>query len=115
MDDVSEFLVGGQRASGSTFGVVLAIVAVLLATALMGYFVWCYARERRIRKRMERRAVRPDGGNVVPPIQELSETKRLKRKSSRTLPWPQSESDEGRVRRRRHPWKQKRFDSPTPR
>jgi hypothetical protein len=46
MDDVLGLLLGPQRSSGSMAGIVVAIVAVLLATALIGYFVWCYLRAK---------------------------------------------------------------------
>jgi hypothetical protein len=74
MDDISEFLLGGQRSPGSMSGIALAIVAGLLASALLGYLVWCYMRERRIERRIKQRKERQCGGNIVPPEQMLAET-----------------------------------------
>lgn len=123
MDDVSEFLLGPQRSAVSGFGIVLALIAVGLAGALMIYLLRCYIQERRIRKRIKRRAQQPYGGNIVPPesmpAKMLSQTRRLRKKSSGILPSPHRDNDAIKVRRRSrgaHPWKQPRFrtDSPTP-
>ena len=122
MDDVSEMLLGPQRDSTSALGIVLTLLAVALATALMLYLLRCYVRERQIRKRVARRVHQPYGGNIVPPeviwSKDLSETKRLRRKSSRVLPLPHCDSSVVKVRRARppHPWKQNhlRTEAPTP-
>ncbi len=123
MDDVSEFLVGPQRSTVSGFGIVLAGIAVALAGALMIYLLRCYVQERRIRNRIKRRAQQPYGGNIVPPelmsAKVLSQTRRLRKKSSGILPAPHRVNDAFKARHRSrgpHPWKQDRFrsDSPTP-
>ena len=122
MDDISQFLIGPQRGASSTVEIILTVVFVALAVALMLYLLRCYVQERQIRKRVARRIHRPYGGNIVPPeviwSRELSETKRLRRKSSRVLPLPRCDSSVIKVRRARrpHPWKQNhlRTDSPTP-
>jgi len=124
MDDISEFLLGPQRGGSSTFGLVLTVIAVALASALMLYLARCYVQERRIRKRVARRVHQPYGGNIVPPeviscAARLSETKRLPKKSSRILPLPQCDSAVTKVRRRSHsphPWKlaHLRSDAATP-
>jgi hypothetical protein len=118
VEDISEFILDPQRPAGSTFGVVLAVVAVLLASGFMLYLLRCYVQERRIRKRVRQRAHRQFGGNIV-PAQVLSETRRLRRKSSSVLPAPHRNGGGIKLRRRSrgpHPWKQDRFqaDSPTP-
>ena len=122
MDDISGFLLGPQRGASSTAGILLAVIAVGLAVAMMLYLLRCYVRERQIRKRVARRIHQPYGGNIVPPdvvcSRDLSETKRLRRKSSRVLPLPDCDCSVVKVRRARrpHPWKQTqlRTDSPTP-
>jgi len=122
MDDISEFLLGSQRGASSTVSIVLTVIVVALAVALMLYLLHCYVRERQIRMRVARRVHQPYGGNIVPPeaigSRELSETKRLRRKSSRVLPLPHCDRSVVKVRRvcRLHPWKQNhlRTDSPTP-
>jgi hypothetical protein len=122
MDDISEFLLGPQPGASSTVGIILTVIVGALAIALMLYLLRCYVRERQIRKRVARRIHQPYGGNIVPPeairSRELSETKRLLRKSSRVLPLPHGDSSAGKVRRARppHPWKQHhlRTESPTP-
>ena len=123
MDDVSEFLLGPQRPSVSGFGIVLSLVAVALAGALMVYLLRCYLQERRIRKRIQRRTQQQYGGNIVPPelmpSKVLSQTRRLRKKSSGILPAPHRINDPIKARRRSrgmHPWKQNRFrtDSATP-
>ena len=121
MDDISEFLLGPQRGASSTVGIVLTVIVVALAVALMLYLLRCYIRERQIRKRVARRIHQSYGGNIVPPEAiwsvELSETKRLHRKSSRVLPLPSCDRSVVKVRRAPHPWKQYRshIDSLTPR
>ena len=123
MDDVSEFLLGPQRSAVSGFGIVLALIAVGLAGALMIYLLRCYIQERRIRKRIKRRTQQPYGGNIVPPelmlVKVLSQTRRLRKKSSGILPSPHRVNEANKVRRRSrgaHPWRQDRFrtDSATP-
>src|SRR5688572_6152651 len=118
MDDLSELLTGSERVSSPPFGTVLALIAVALAAGLLAYLLWCYLRERQIRKHIKQRVHRRYGGNIVPPVM-LSETKRLHRKSSRTLPLPHRSESNIKLRRRSrgpHPWKQDRFrhDSATP-
>ena len=121
MDDISEFLLGPQRGASSTVGIVLTVIVVALAVALMLYLLRCYVRERQIRKRVARRIHQSYGGNIVPPeairSRELSETKRLRRKSSRVFPLPHCDRSVVKVRRAPHPWKQYRshIDSLTPR
>jgi cell division protein FtsN len=121
MDDISELLLGPQRSASSTFGMVLITVVGALAAALMLYLLRCYVQERQLRKRIARRVHQPYGGNIVPPemmcSENLSETKRLRRKSSRVLPAPHRDGSAIRLRRARpHPWKQNylRVDSATP-
>ena len=120
MDDISELLLGPQRGASSTVANGLTVIVVALAVGLMLYLLRCYVQERQIRKRVARRVHRPYGGNIVPPeaicSRELSETKRLRRKSSRVLPLPHCDPSVVKVRRAPHPWKQNRIrtDSPTP-
>ena len=115
MEDISELLLGPQRGASSTFNIVLMVIVIVLATALMLYLVRCYVQERRMRRRIQARVHRRYGGNIVPG---LSETKRLRKKSSRVLPLPHCDNSVIKVRRARgpHPWKRHRFpmDSPTP-
>jgi len=115
MEDISELLLGPQRSSISTFEIVLTVIVIALATALMLYLLRCYVQERRLRRRVKQRVHRRYGGNIVPG---LSETKRLRKKSSRVLPLPHCDSSLIKVRRARrsHPWKRHQFpmDSPTP-
>jgi hypothetical protein len=112
MDNVSELLLGPQRSSGSTAGLVVAIVAVLLATALIGYFVWCYIRERKIRRRIQQRIKRPHGGNIA-PAGEIP-AGREREESTGPLPAAQNNNNPGKSRRRIHPWKRKDTETPTP-
>ena len=119
MDDISELLLGPQRSGTSGLGIVLAVIAVVLASLLMAYLLRCYLQEVRIRKRVQRRVHQRYGGNIVPSIQALSETRRLRKKSSGILPAPRRDDGVIKIRRRSrgpHPWKQNRFptDSPTP-
>jgi hypothetical protein len=117
MDDISELLLGPQRSPTSTFGIVLAVIAVGLAGVLMIYLLRCYVQEARIRKRVKQRVHQPCGGNIVLSAKSLSETRRLRNKSSRILPAPHRDNGAIKLRRRSpHPWKQDRFrtDSPTP-
>jgi len=116
MDDISELLLGPQRSTGSTFGIVLAVIGVALASALMIYLLRCYVQEALIRKRVKQRVCQPYGGNIVPAeamssARALSETKRLHKKSSRMLPLPPRDDCRLKVRRRGvHPWKQRLLD-----
>lgn len=94
------------------------MLAVGLAFGLMIYLLRCYVQERRIHKRVQQRVHRSYGGNIVPP-QALSETRRLRKKSSSILPAPHRHAGSIKLRRRLrgpHPWKQDRFpnNSPTP-
>ncbi|HZO85275.1 MAG TPA: hypothetical protein VFC26_08690 [Verrucomicrobiae bacterium] len=115
MEDISELLLGPQRGSTSTFDIVFTAIVIVLAAALMLYLLRCYVQERRVRNRVKQRVHRRYGGNIVPG---LSETKRLRKKSSRVLPLPPCDNSVIKVRRARrpHPWKRDRFpmDSPTP-
>src|SRR5688572_19494873 len=115
MDDISELLLGPQHPSSSPLGTLLTLIAIVLAGALLGYLLWCYLREGRIRRRIARRARQRHGGNIVPPAVVLSETKRLRRKSSGTLPSPHRDEQTLKLRRRgRHPWKHLPRESATP-
>jgi hypothetical protein len=124
MDDVSEFLLGPQRFPNSSFNIILTIIAIGLAGALMIYLLRCYIQEVRLRKRIKRRVHRPYGGNIVlpemmPGLKVLSQTRRLRRKSSGVLPPSHRDNSSVKVRRRlrgTHPWKHDRLrtDSPTP-
>ena len=97
MEDISELLLGPQRRDSSTFDIVLTVIVIALATALMLYLLRCYVQERRIRRRVKQRIHRRYGGNIVPG---LSETKRLRKKSSRVSPLPHCDSSVIKVRRR---------------
>ena len=124
MDDISDMLVGPQRsATSSNFELALAVLGIVLALALMIYLARCYVQESLIRRRIRKRVHQPCGGNIVTPqmvcsLPALSETRRITKKLSRTLPPLRSENDALKVRRprRRHPWKHDRFrtDAPTP-
>lgn len=115
MNNVSELLLGPQQSATSSSGIVLALVSIVLAGALLGYLLWCYLREGRIRRRMARRAHQRHGGNIVPPAVVLSETKRLRRKSSGTLPSAHRVKQTLKLRRRgQHPWKHLARESATP-
>ena len=117
MDDISELLLGPQRGASSTVSIVLTAIVAALAVALLLYLLRCYVRELQIRKRIARRVHRPYGGNIVSPeaicSRELSETKRLRKKSSRVLPLPDCDRPVVKARRARHPWKQIRTNLPT--
>ena len=112
MADISEFLLGPQRSSGSMTGPVLAALAVLIAVALLAYLAWCYFRERQIRKRIRERVKRRCGGNIVPTLPQSRETKgRCEEISSAAHG---REHRPAAVRHRRHPWKRRNRESPTP-
>jgi len=120
MDDISEFLTGPQRATGSSFGIVLTVIALVLASALLLYFLRCYIQETLIRKRVKRLVHQAHLGNIVPPeviFSDLSEPGVRGQKSVRP-PNPSFENRTVKVRhaRRPHPWKQNRLsaDSATP-
>src|SRR5688572_16122340 len=112
MDDISEFLLGPQRSSGPMTGMLLAAFAVLVAAALLAYFGWCYFRERQIRKRIRERVKRRCGGNIVPTLPLSTDTKRRCEESA-SAP-AMREHRPAAVRRRRHPWKRRNRESPTP-
>ena len=116
MERISEFLLGPQPSAGSTSAVVLAVIAVVLAVALMAYLLRCYVQEALLCKRVKRLvSTRSNNGVPSPPV--LSQTKRLRAKSSAVLPSPHRNGTPLKLRRRsRHPWKHNRFgtDSPTP-
>ena len=112
MDDISELLLGPQRSPGPTTGMLLAAFAVLIAGALLGYFGWCYFRERQIRKRIRERVKRRCGGNVVPRLPVPTDPKRRREESAGARPL--TEHRPAAVRRRRHPWKRRNPESPTP-
>src|SRR5688572_4628731 len=121
MDDISELLLGPQRSTGSSFGIALAVIGTAVAVALLVYLLRCYVQEAFMRKRVKRLVCGSHGVNVVPskamPSETaFSETKRLRKKSSRILPSPHSADRKIKVRRRApHPWKQQFLvDSPTP-
>jgi len=124
MDDISEFLLGRQQTTPSSYAVVLTVIVGALAIGLMIYLLRCYVQEALVRKRVKRRICQPAGGNIVPPeampcAKALSETKRLRKKSSVMLPALPQDDVWGRVRhvrRPRHPWKDNRFldHSPAP-
>jgi hypothetical protein len=108
MDDISEFLLGPQRSSGSTMGLVLGLIAIAGALALLGYFGWCYFRERQIQKRVRERVKRQCGGNIVPTLPVSPDASALLESRSRTT----GNGCEDRVmrhhrRRGRHPWKRR--------
>jgi hypothetical protein len=123
MDDISQLLLGPQRSTGSTFGVVLTVIATALAGALMIYLLRCYIQETLIRRRIRQRVHQPCGGNIVlaefvPCGKALSQTNRVGKKLS--TPLPVLPRNDGHVKHRRrstgHPWKRDYFrsDSPTP-
>src|SRR5687767_14725665 len=124
MDDISEMLLGPQRsATGSKADIVLAVVGIVLALAVMIYFARCYVQETLMRRRIKKRVHQACGGNIVTPemvctVPALSETRRISKKLSRTVPPLRRENDALKLRRPRrpHPWKHDRFraDSPTP-
>src|SRR5688572_31725576 len=117
MDDISELLLGPQHPSSSPVGTLLALIAIVLAGALLGYLLWCYLREARIRRRIARRAHQRHGGNVVPAeampgAGVISDTRRWAKKTSPVLPPPHRASGSIKVRRHRvHPWKHNRFSA----
>jgi hypothetical protein len=113
MDDASEFLLGPQWSSGPTMGLVLALIGIACALALLGYFGWCYFRERQIRNRVRERVKQQCGGNIVPTLPGSGEAKRRCEESRTSV----LEDEPRRVRRRTrgvHPWKRRRRESPTP-
>jgi len=123
MDDLSEFLLGPQRSTGSTFGIVLTVIATAVASALMIYLLRCYIQETLMRRRIKQRVHQACGGNIVlaefvPCGKVISQTNGLGKKLSRPL--PALHRNDGQVKPRRrsraHPWKQDYFrsDSPTP-
>jgi hypothetical protein len=100
-------------------GIVLTLVAVGLAGAVLGYLLWCYVHERRIRNRIKERARRQFGGNIVPACRPALDTRGLPKKSSATLPDPCGSSSQIKLRRgsrHPHPWKRGQFpkDALTP-
>ena len=124
MDDISKFLLGPGRSSDSSFGLVLPLIAALLAGSLLLCLLRFYIQERRIRKRIEKRVHQPYAGNIVPPEvvfvgADLDDLGRVGKHASAIL--PPARCDNGAVRHRRrvhgpHPWKQQRSrrESSTP-
>jgi hypothetical protein len=124
MEDISEFILAPQRSvTGSKFELVLAVIGIVLAVALMIYFARCYIQETLIHRRVKKRVHQACGGNIVMAemvctVPALSDTRRIPKRPSRTLPPVRRENDPIKIRRPRrpHPWKHDRFrtDSPTP-
>src|SRR5688500_18876024 len=123
MDDISQFLLGPQRSTGSTFGIVLAVIAAALASALMIYLLRCYIQETLIRRRIKQRVHQACGGNIVlgefaPCGNVIAQSNGVGKKLSRPLPSLHRDDRHVKPRRRSraHPWKQDYFraDSPTP-